>query len=315
MAQVGKDIKKAQLLLEAGSLVAIPTETVYGLAGNALDTRAVAAIFEAKGRPQFDPLIVHVPDLDRAGEYAETIPGKAQALAAAFWPGPLTLLLKKKSIVPDLVTAGLDTVGIRCPDHALTRTLLQALGFPLAAPSANPFGYVSPTSPEHVQDQLGDRIPYILDGGICPVGIESTIVGVAGDEAVVYRMGGLSIEAIEQVIGPVSVQTHSTSNPKAPGQLKSHYAPRKRVLVGDLDTLLRQHAGPRTGVLSFQQDHGARYQFVLSPSGSLTESAQRLFLALRELDKMPIDLILAEYVPNTGLGRAINDRLKRAAAV
>ena len=287
---------------------------MYGLAANALDTAAAARIFEVKGRPQFDPLIVHVPDLARAGAYVEAIPDKAAALAQAFWPGPLTLLLKKKSIVPDLVTAGLDTVGIRCPDHALTRALLQELPFPLAAPSANPFGYVSPTTPEHVQDQLGSRIPYILDGGVCRVGIESTIVGVEGDRAVVYRMGGLSIEAIEQIIGPVEVQTHSTSNPKAPGQLKSHYAPRKRVMLGDIDALLKTHGGPATGVLSFQQDHGAAHQFILSPSGSLTEAAQRLFMALRELDKMPVDLILAEYVPNTGLGRAINDRLKRAAA-
>lgn len=314
MAEVGKDIKKAQLLLERGELVAIPTETVYGLAGNALDAEAVAAIFETKGRPQFDPLIVHVPDLARAGAYVAAIPEKAALLARAFWPGPLTLLLKKKSIVPDLVTAGLDTVGIRCPDHDLTRALLQTLPFPLAAPSANPFGYVSPTTPGHVQDQLGGRIPYILDGGACRVGIESTIVGVEGGQAVVYRMGGLSIEAIEAAIGPVEVQIHSTSNPKAPGQLKSHYAPRKRVLLGDIESLLKTHGGAHTGVLSFQKNYGAAHQFILSPPGNLTEAAQRLFMALRELDKLPVDLILAEYVPNTGLGRAINDRLKRAAA-
>jgi L-threonylcarbamoyladenylate synthase len=314
MAEVGKDIKKAQFLLEQGELVAIPTETVYGLAGNALDTRAVALIFETKGRPQFDPLIVHVPDLDRASAYVTHIPEKARTLAEAFWPGPLTLLLQKKSLVPDLVTAGLDTVGIRCPDHDLTRALLRALPFPLAAPSANPFGYVSPTEPAHVQDQLGSRIPYILDGGVCQVGIESTIVGVEGEHAVVYRMGGLSIEAIEQVIGPLEVQIHSTSNPKAPGQLKSHYAPGKRVVMGNIAQLLETHAGARLGVLSFQKDYGVAHQFVLSQAGSLTESAQRLFLALRELDKMPVDLILAEYVPNTGLGRAINDRLRRAAA-
>lgn len=314
MAEVGKDIKKAQFLLARGELVAIPTETVYGLAGNALDTQAAARIFETKGRPQFDPLIVHVPDLERARAYVEAIPDQAAALAEAFWPGPLTLLLKKKNVVPDLVTAGLDTVGIRCPDHDLTRALLQELPFPLAAPSANPFGYVSPTTPDHVQDQLGSRIPYILDGGACRVGIESTIVGVEDGRAVIYRMGGLSIEAIEQVIGPVEVQIHSTSNPKAPGQLKSHYAPRKRVVLGDIDALLKTHRGANIGILSFQKDYDEGHQFVLSPSGSLTEAAQRLFMALRELDKMPVDLIVAEYVPNTGLGRAINDRLKRAAA-
>jgi len=314
MAEIGKDVMKAKDLLENGGLVAIPTETVYGLAGNALNIDAVTQIFRVKNRPQFDPLIVHVPDRIRAEQYVEYIPDKAKALADHFWPGPLTLLLKRKPIIPDLVTSGLDTVGIRCPDHALTRQLLHELSFPLAAPSANPFGYVSPTQPEHVDEQLGGHIPYILDGGICPVGIESTIVGFEHDMPVIYRLGGLSVEKIEQVAGPARVQTHSTSNPKAPGQLKSHYAPSKPLILGKAEELLQQYPAHTSGLLTFQSDFNSPYQIILSPNGSLEEAAQNLFSALRGFDKMPIDYILAEPVPDTGLGRAINDRLRRAAA-
>src|SRR6478752_7357737 len=240
MAEIGTDILKAKALLEKGELVAIPTETVYGLAGNALNTSAVAKIFTAKDRPQFDPLIVHVPDLEHAKNYVEEIPDQAIALTRKFWPGPLTLLLQRKPIIPDLVTSGLPTVGIRCPDHVLTRELLKSLSFPLSAPSANPFGYISPTRPEHVNEQLGNKISYILDGGVCTVGIESTIVGFENDHAVILRMGGLSVEAIESVVGKVSVQIHSSSNPKAPGQLKNHYAPAKKLVLGNLTDLIRQ---------------------------------------------------------------------------
>lgn len=312
MATIGKDINKAKQLLERGELVAIPTETVYGLAGNALNSEAVTKIFRVKERPQFDPLIVHVPDLEHAENYTSFIPDLARKLAAAFWPGPLTLLLQKRPIIPDLVTSGLDTVGIRCPDHPLTRQLLRALPFPLAAPSANPFGYVSPTTPLHVQDQLGEKIEYILDGGACDVGIESTIVGFDNNEVNVYRAGGLSIEAIEKIAGKVQVQTHSVSNPKAPGQLKSHYAPRKKVIIGELATLISQY--PDAAVLSFSKDYHRRSQYVLSPDGSVEEAARNLFTALRMLDKQPVDTIITELVPNEGLGRAINDRLRRAAA-
>jgi len=314
MAEIGKDIQKAKALLEQGELVAIPTETVYGLAGNALNADAVTKIFKVKERPQFDPLIVHVPDLATAGKYVEKIPAEAARLADKFWPGPLTLLLNRKSIIPDLVTSGLETVGIRCPDHSLTRTLLQTLSFPLAAPSANPFGYISPTRPEHVNDQLGDKISYILDGGVCTVGIESTIVGFENEKPTVYRMGGLSVEAIERVAGKVNVQLHSSSNPKAPGQLKSHYAPTKKVVLGSLPDLMSQFGKTKFAVLSYQTDYKVSHQFVLTPSGNPEEAAKHLFAALRTLDKMPVDIILAELSPEIGLGRAINDRLKRAAA-
>ncbi len=314
MAEIGTDIEKAVQLLQHNELVAIPTETVYGLAGNALSNEAVTKIFTVKDRPQFDPLIIHVPGLQQAYNYVADIPAAAVKLAEKFWPGPLTLLLKKKSIVPDLVTSGLDTVGIRCPDHALTRSLLQQLPFPLAAPSANPFGYVSPTKPEHVNEQLGAKIQYILDGGVCPVGIESTIVGFENSTPVVYRLGGLSVESIEAVIGTVMLMTHSSSNPKTPGQLKSHYAPRKKVIIGTIDELLKTQPANRTAVLSFQHTYPVKHQITLAPSGKTEEAAQHLFEALRTLDKLDIDCIVTELVPEHGLGKAINDRLRRAAA-
>jgi L-threonylcarbamoyladenylate synthase len=313
MAEIGKDIKKAKQLLESGELVGIPTETVYGLAGNALNPNSVLSIFKVKERPEFDPLIVHVPSLFAAEKYVDHLPDVAVALALKFWPGPLTLLLKKKHIIPDLVTSGLDTVGLRCPDHPLTRELLEILDFPLAAPSANPFGYVSPTTPLHVQEQLGQKIPYILDGGSCRVGIESTIVGFEDKEPIVYRMGGLSIETLESYLGKIKVQLHSTSNPKAPGQLKSHYAPSKRVIIGDIESLLEKYPAHCSSILSFQKDFQSPNQIILSKSGSLDEAAQNLFSALRTLDKMPAEIILAELLPEEGLGRAINDRLRRAA--
>jgi L-threonylcarbamoyladenylate synthase len=314
MAEIGKDIFKAKQLLEKGELVAIPTETVYGLAGNAVNVDAVAKIFAVKNRPTFDPLIVHVPDFSAVANYAEEFENKAIQLANKFWPGPLTLLLKKKNIIPDLVTAGLDLVGIRCPDHQLTRALLQSLAFPLAAPSANPFGYISPTRPEHVNEQLGDKIAYILDGGVCGIGIESTIVGFADEKSIVYRLGGLSIEDIEHAIGHVEIMLNASSNPKTPGQLKSHYAPQKKLILGDIAQHLTHAHHKRVAVLSFKQNYQATHQFILSPAGDLIEAAKNLFMALRMLDKLPIDTILTELLPNEGLGRAINDRLKRAAA-
>jgi len=314
MAEIGKDIDRAKQLLKLGELVSIPTETVYGLAGNALNVNAVVKIFNVKSRPEFDPLIVHVPSISRARQYVEKIPDQARLLSEKFWPGPLTLVLKKKPVIPDLVTSGLDTVGIRCPLHALTQSLLGELEFPLAAPSANPFGYVSPTTPAHVNDLLGDHISYILDGGPCVVGIESTIIGFENEIPTIYRLGGLSVEEIESTVGKVQVSTQSSSNPKAPGQLKNHYAPHKKVMVGNLDELLQQYPAPRSALLTFQKDYQSTNQAVLSRSGSLEEAAKNLFTALRKLDKTDAEVILAEFVPDVGIGKAINDRLRRAAA-
>lgn len=310
---IGNQTHEAAQLLLAGKVVAIPTETVYGLAANALDAEAVATIFEVKQRPFFDPLIVHVASLDAVYGLVTTFPEKAKALAAAYWPGPLTLVLPRKKSVPDLTTSGLETVGIRMPRHSLTLELLRQLPFPLAAPSANPFGYISPTTAQHVMDQLGGKIPYILDGGACEVGVESTIVEVKSDgEATVLRKGGLSIEDIERVIGCVKVQQTSSSAPQAPGMLASHYAPRKPFYLGDVQALLAAHAHRRVAVMRFcEAEHATA---VLSAKGDLHEAARELFATMRRLDALDVELIIAELVPEEGLGRAINDRLRRAAA-
>jgi L-threonylcarbamoyladenylate synthase len=314
MAETGRDIGVARSLLQRGELVAVPTETVYGLAGNALHIPAIAKIFEVKDRPSFDPLIVHIAEFSQLDKYVAEIPEKARELARNLWPGPLTLLLKKKSIIPDLVTSGLSTVAIRCPNHPLTHELLRSLEFPLAAPSANPFGYVSPTTALHVDEQLGAKIKYILDGGPSTVGLESTIVGFGDSRPMVHRLGGLSIENLEEIVGPVDVATHSTSNPLAPGQLETHYAPGKRVFTVDIDKAIGMIDFDRVAILSFQRDYQVPYQSILSPTGNIHEAARNFFAALRELDKSPVDIILAEFVPDEGIGRAINDRLRRAAA-
>ncbi len=317
MAEIGKDIEKAQRLLEAGNVVAIPTETVYGLAANSLNPEAVIQIYKIKQRPAFDPLIIHTNHIEKIFDYVTNIPAKAYWLAEAFWPGPLTILLEKKTIIPDIVTSGLNRVAIRIPKHPLTLDLLSKLNFPLAAPSANPFGYISPTTAAHVNDQLGSSVPYILDGGACEVGIESTIVGFEGDDPYIYRLGGMSIEQIQNVIGRVTAKAHSTSNPSAPGMLQSHYAPKKPVIIGNIDALIHQYKDENFAILSFGKtfapEHATR-QVDLSPNGSLEEAAKNLFTALRTLDKMPVEMILTNYVPDEGLGKAINDRLKRAAA-
>lgn len=317
MAVIGTDIQLVKTLLERDNIVAIPTETVYGLAGNAFSPAGVATIFQVKNRPAFDPLIVHSDSLQKIKDFVSHFPEKASALAARFWPGPLTLLLPRNRHIPDLVTSGLDTVAVRIPNHPLTLQLLNILDFPLAAPSANPFGYISPTRAEHVENQLGNQIPYILDGGPSQVGIESTIIGFEGEKAIIYRLGGISIEDIEKIIGPVQVMPHSSSNPQAPGMLKSHYAPRKPVYIENISPLLQKYPADKIGVLAFQQAvDGIPHanQIILSQNGDFSEAAQHLFAGLRQLDTLPIDIIYAELLPEKDLGRAVNDRIKRAAA-
>ena len=309
---IGTDVSYAAELLRAGSIVAIPTETVYGLAANAFDEAAVLKVFEAKQRPSFDPLIVHVAEREQVLRVVKEFPSGTRELMDAFWPGPLTLVLPKMTEVPDLVTSGLDTVGVRMPAHPLAQELLHALDFPLAAPSANPFGYVSPTTAQHVTDQLGDRIPYILDGGPCSVGVESTIIGWDDGRWVLYRPGGIAVERIEDIIGRLSIAAKEVL-PAAPGMLESHYAPRTPLHVGDVTALLQEHVNERVGVISFRSRYDAHRSETLSPNGDLSEAARHLFAALRALDTSDCDVILAEYFPEEGLGRAINDRLRRAA--
>jgi L-threonylcarbamoyladenylate synthase len=319
MAEIGKDIARAKRLLEAGDLVGLPTETVYGLAGNALNPDAVAKIFETKNRPSFDPLIVHTGSLEQISLFAASIDDELQELADKFWPGPLTLLLKKKPVIPDLVTSGLDYVAVRVPAHPMALELLLSLDFPLAAPSANPFGYISPTRAQHVQDQLGDKLPYILDGGICGVGLESTIVGIEQGQIIIYRLGGTEVSAIEDIVGKVLILPQSSSNPKSPGMLKSHYAPQKPFLLGNLEELAVKYAssGVRFGILSFDKDYSflkASEKFVLSKQRDYHEAAKNLFAGMRYLDQADVSVILAEELPEEHFGKAINDRLRRAAA-
>ncbi len=317
MAVIGKDIDQAIHFLNRGELVAVPTETVYGLGGNALNPETVLKIFKVKERPSFDPLIVHIGQKEQLSSFVLEVTPKARLLAERFWPGPLTLLLQKREMIPDIVTSGLKTVGIRLPDHPLTLALLNRLDYPLAAPSANPFGYVSPTTADHVNDQMGSKISYILDGGACPVGIESTIIGFENDDPVVHRLGGKTVESIEAVVGPVRVLQQSSSRPSAPGMLQSHYAPGKQVLIGSWSDYRDKLQTDRTVMIRFRKPESGfphDRQFILSSAGNLSEAAKNLFAALRLYDTMPVDFIIAEPVPEEGLGRAINDRLRRAAA-
>ncbi len=314
MALIGKDINRAKELLQNAKLVAIPTETVYGLGANALDNSAVLKVYEVKQRPFFDPLIIHVASKQQALKYAEINDERLNKLAQKFWPGPLTLLLSKKSRIPDIVTSGLERVAVRVPDHELTLKLLEEIDLPIAAPSANPFGYVSPTEPEHVNKQLGDKIEYILDGGKCSIGIESTIVGIEENEICIYRLGGLAIEEIEREIGKVSLRLINSSDPKAPGQLKNHYAPGKPLYIGDIDELILKYKGKKIaaicyGKISLTEDVTI---FNLSLKNNLEEAAINLFSYLRQAGEGDFDVIIAQELPEEGLGRAINDRLRRA---
>ena len=318
MDTIGKNIERAAHLLGEGNVVAIPTETVYGLAANALNSDAVVKIFETKNRPAFDPLIVHTHSISEVEKYTSSFPSSAQKLFEAFAPGPLTIILPKSSTIPDIVTSGNDTVGIRIPNHPLTLNLLNSLRFPLAAPSANPFGYVSPTSAQHVFDQLGEKIPYIIDGGNALVGVESTIVKCIDDRVEVLRLGGLEIEEIETILGKkVDKIKTSSSNPQAPGMLSSHYNPGKKVVIGDIATLLKEHKNKKIGILSYYQSFQSDAivkQIVLSKDKDLSVAARNLFAALRAFDTNEVELVLSETFPDQGLGKAINDRLKRAAA-
>ncbi len=312
---ITQDIDYCAELLKANRLVAIPTETVYGLAGNAMEEAAVTNIFELKGRPRFNPVIVHIHSLSQLDGLAQNVPENAMRLAKAFWPGSITLILPKHAKVPDIITAGKPTVGIRMPDHPLTLELLKKLPFPVAAPSANPFTRVSPTSVEHVSNYFNGRIPAILDGGPCSVGLESTIVGFDGESPIVYRKGGISVEDIEATVGSVTLLLENETAPQAPGMLLKHYAPRTPLVVSaDVDASLKANTSKKVGVLSFFRDSfpQAALVKVLSTDASMEEAAQNLFASLHELDRAGLDLIVAERFPEKGLGRSINDRLHRA---
>lgn len=316
----GTSIEKAASVLRSGGLVAIPTETVYGLAANALDPAAVMQIFEAKKRPTFNPLIVHIADIAQLSDIAEPVPEPLNALLKTFWPGPLTILIPKKDTIHPLVTAGNSDLAVRIPDHPLTLELLRTLGFPLAAPSANLFGTVSPTTAAHVAGQFSALEGYILDGGPCSVGIESTIVKLQADGKVgILRHGGVSAEQLSGLLGylPETV-TALHDQPEAPGMLKSHYAPQIPLHLGNLDTLLKRFSTENVAVLTYstpRTGQNIHTNKVLSPKGDLREAAFNLFDHLRILGASGAERILAEEVPETGIGKAINDRLTRASSV
>ena len=324
MSIISTDLLKAVELLNNEELVAIPTETVYGLAGNIFSEKAVKAIFETKERPFFNPLIVHIPNIDYLETIVEAIPEKAKLLAEAFWPGPITLVLKKKSIIPDLITGGKETVAVRIPNHPLTLELLNQLDFPLAAPSANPFNRISPTKAEHVESYFKDKIKMVLDGGACKSGIESTIIGFENDEPIIYRLGSTSIEAIEAVVGAIEIKNSSAEHgrgqedvaPDAPGMLERHYAPKtKTILTSHLKEAVEANKNLRIGLLTYNDilnDDAIHFKIILSESKNLEEAASKLYDALHQLDQQDLDLIIAERLPDYGLGKSINDRLTRA---
>ncbi|MGB7573279.1 MAG: L-threonylcarbamoyladenylate synthase [Thermodesulfobacteriota bacterium] len=311
-----RKIQRAAEIIKRGGIVAFPTETVYGLGADAFNPLAVARVFEVKKRPSFDPLIVHVADPADVKKLAKEIPSNAKKLTERFWPGPLTIVLLKEENIPDIVTAGLPSLAIRMPNHPMALALIEESKCPIAAPSANLFGYLSPTTAEHVRDQLGDQVDLILDGGPCPVGVESTIVSFLEEEPMLLRPGGVSLEEIESVIGEVGTSP-SEDRPMAPGMLPKHYAPRTPIVLDRNEKNLDLYKDKNIGLLVFQEPvnnlklHPTE---ILSKSGDLREAAANLFAAIRRLDALNLDLIVATPIPEVGLGRAIVDRLRHAAS-
>ncbi len=319
-ASDAESIRRAGRIIKTGGLVAFPTETVYGLGCDAMNAEAAAKIFEAKQRPQFDPLIVHIADRKQLETLVEFVPPLAQQLMDHFWPGPLTLILQKQTAVPDLVTAGLSTVAVRMPNHPVAQRLIREAGTPIAAPSANLFGYVSPTTAQHVAAGLGSTVDLILDDGPCPIGVESTIVSLAGSQPELLRPGSITIEQLSAVIGAIRRSVSVNHTPIAPGQLSRHYATQTPLTIlasaGARPTL---KDGVRAGLLihSHPRDTDDRFTAVevLSSTGDLREAARHLFAALRRLDSLGLDRIYAEPCQEEGLGVAIMDRLHRCATL
>ena len=312
-----ENFSKAGELIKQGELVAFATETVYGLGANALSADACEKIFIAKERPHYDPLIVHIHDLDQLKSITAEIPPLAMKAAEKFWPGPLTMVLKKASCIPDLITANLDTVATRMPAHPVAQALLKAAGLPIAAPSANPFGYLSPTTAEHVEEQLGNKIPMVLDGGECDCGVESTIIDFSQGQPKLLRHGGIPREELEKVCGPIALGKAVLEKPLAPGQLASHYAPKTPLLILKPGEVPQIADGTKVGVLIHDERKLAfSYEIaeVIAHDDNLKEAAHNLFAALHRLDDEGLDVLYVYEFPESGLGCAIMDRLRKAAA-
>lgn len=326
-----ENIDQAAEILRAGGLVGIPTETVYGLGANGLDPEAVSHIFQAKGRPQDNPLILHIPSASWLERYCQNIPRCAYVLAEQFWPGPMTMVLERKSLVPDVVTAGLDTVGMRCPAHPLCRDIIEKAGVPIAAPSGNTSGRPSPTTARHMMEDMDGKIDAIVDGGPCRVGVESTIIDLTCHPPRLLRPGGVTLEQLRNVLGEVEVDAAVTrlmgagEQPRAPGMKYRHYAPKAPVTVvtGDPAESARYiagHAGKEDGVICFEEfqylfdgQGGARTVIDLGPAGDKEEQARHIFDALRSFDHTEVPAIWAQCPDSQGIGLAISNRLNKAA--
>lgn len=310
-------IEKAAFILRQNKVVAIPTETVYGLAASIFNETAIQSIYKIKNRPSNNPLIVHIKSADELDKYTQNIPLKARLLVENFWPGPLTLVLQKSELIPEYITSGKDTVAIRVPNHPVTLKLLERISFPLAAPSANPSNAVSATSAQHVLDYFGSKIPYILDGGECTNGLESTIIGFEEDIPVVYRLGSLTIEKIEAVIGKVNLKNNPKNSPIAPGMFSKHYSPKTPlILVENLNEYLEKCDFLNIAYLGFNtsiEHPKIKQNYLLSEHKKVEEAASKLYQTLIEIDKLNFDVILTTYFPEEELGKSINDRLKRAS--
>ncbi|MFH1552864.1 MAG: L-threonylcarbamoyladenylate synthase [Candidatus Omnitrophota bacterium] len=319
-------IKQAVEVIHNRGLVAFPTETVYGLGANAFEPRAVTGIFEAKKRPLDDPLIVHITDPKDLHTLAEEVPPEAERLVSRFWPGPLTVVLKKREVVPDLVTTGLDTVAIRMPSNTIARKFIKTAGVPIAAPSANMFGRPSPTTAQHVIDDLDGRIDVVLDGGSTEIGIESTVVEFIDGQVVVLRPGGIGVEELQEIVGDIEVTVESPDQQRSPGKYPKHYAPNARVIVVENSSQQVEETlstasditsrGQKVGIMA-KQEHAVEYRDydvkVLGSEEDGKTCASRLFHILREFDEENVDIIVAEGISEKGLGLAIMNRLRKAA--
>ena len=313
---ITNDLNQVKAALVNDDIIALPTETVYGLAANIYSRSAIEKVYKLKMRPVNNPLIVHISKPSILNEVAKNIPSKALELANVFWPGPLTLILEKNDQIPDRITAGKKTVAVRIPNHPIALKLLNSLNFPLAAPSANPSGSISPTSAEHVSLYFKKELNFILDGGSCLHGLESTIIGFENNNPILYRLGAITIEKIEEIIGPIKVKNQNDNDPSSPGMLSKHYSPKTQIqIIENICDAVKQNKTKKIGVLSLEKKSrldSQIYQEVLSPSGNIEEAAKNFYAALHRLDHMNLDLIVTSFFPDKGIGKTINDRIKRA---
>lgn len=316
MKNIGTNIDIAASSLKKDNIVVIPTETVYGLGVNALSKKAVKKIFKLKNRPINDPLICHTDSLEKISKFVKYIPKKAKILGSKYWPGPLTIIFDKKNIIPDITTSNLKTVGFRIPNNKITIKLLEKLEFPIAAPSANMFSYISPTNTNHVIQNFKSGIDYIIEDGNCSLGIESTIIGFKKNKSIIYRLGSLTIEEIEKTIGKVEYK--ESNDISMPGSFKKHYSPNKKLYIGDINNIINSFNNKKIGVLCFDKKNkkiDRRLQIVLSKSSSLKEASKKLYSSLYLLDKMDIDIIVTSLLPNNKLGKSVNDRIIKSGKI